>query len=124
MRAAVVGIILAASLSATLAQASVITDSLLQDRLIGAWADGGDCSRGGLAFNADGTFAVTGDYTDVDISGTFSVKDGRIAGYTGQRMMPPLPVLFNDDGFLILGPDQFERCKTPTPAQKVTPARP
>jgi hypothetical protein len=37
--------------------------------------------------------------------------------------MPLTPILFTDDGWLNLGPEQFERCKTPPPAP-VTPARP
>jgi hypothetical protein len=123
MRATGLAILLAASLSATLADASVITDSLLRDRLLGDWAARGDCSRGALSFKDDGTFSVTGDYTDVDFTGTFDVKDARLAGKTGDRTMPVIPLMFTDDGWLMLGPDQFMRCKAPPPAP-ATPARP
>ena len=103
--------------------ASVITDSLTRDRLVGSWAEDGDCSQGGLTFNANGTFSVTGDYADADFTGTFDVKDGRLAGEAGAREMPLLPVFFDSNGALILGPDLFERCKTPAPAP-VIPSRP
>jgi hypothetical protein len=113
--------VVAASLAGP-ALASAITDSLLSDRLVGAWAEGGDCSRGGLSFKDDGTFTVTGDYADTDIAGTFDVKDGRLVGKAGDRIMPLLPILFSDDGWLLLGPDMFERCKAPPPAP--SPSRP
>jgi hypothetical protein len=101
--------------------ASPITDSLLRDRLIGAWADGGDCSNGGLTFKDDGTFTITGDYAAEDLAGTFDVMDGRLAGKAGDRSMPVFPIQFSDDGWLFLGPEIFERCKSPPPA---SPSRP
>jgi hypothetical protein len=121
MRGIGCGLLIALSL-ATAAEGSVITDSLTRDRLIGAWADGGDCSRGGLTFKDDGTFTVTGEYADTDFAGTFDVVDGRLVGEAGPRVMPLLPVFFTRDGELVLGPDLFERCKVPPPAP--TPSRP
>jgi hypothetical protein len=120
MRGIACGLMIAALSLATAAQASVITDSLIRDRLIGAWADGGDCSRGGLTFKDDGTFTVTGEYADADFAGTFDVVDGRLVGEAGARVMPLLPVFFTRDGELVLGPDLFERCKASPP----TPSRP
>src|ERR1700704_1146528 len=106
MRAAGLAILIVASFTATLAEASIITDSLTRERIIGDWAEGGDCSRGGLSFKDDGTFTVTGDYADVDFTGTFDVQDGRLAGKAGERIMPVIPIMFTDDGWLMLGPDQ------------------
>jgi hypothetical protein len=110
---------------ASAGQASVITDSLTRDRLVGAWADRGDCSNGGLTFKDDGTFTVTGDYADMDFTGTFDVRDGRLVGTAGNRVMPVLPVFFTRDGELVLGPDLFERCTVPPPPPPApTPLRP
>jgi hypothetical protein len=98
------------------AHASVITDSLLRDRLVGSWAERGDCSRGGLTFREDGTFTVTGDYADADFSGTFDVKDGRLAGEAGDRIMPVLQVVFDDNGSLWLGRDLLTAARHRPPA--------
>ena len=92
------------------AAASVITDSLVRDRLIGSWADMGDCRDGALTFNADGTFSLTGPNPSGDLSGTFDVKDGKVFGQAGERAMPVFPVFF-DDETLVLGPDRLNRCK-------------
>ena len=101
---------LAAAAASAPAHASAITDSLVRDRLIGAWADMGDCREGALTFNADGTFTLTGPHPGGDLTGTFDIKDGKLAGQAGERVMPVFPVFF-DDQTLVLGPDRLDRCK-------------
>jgi hypothetical protein len=112
MRLTGVAILLAATFPLPSAQASPITDSLLHDRLIGSWADMGDCRGGALTFNADGTFTLTGPNPSGDLKGTFDVVDGKLAGQAGERVMPIFQVLF-DDQTLLLGPDRLDRCKPP-----------
>jgi hypothetical protein len=104
--------LLIAGVAAPAAHASAITDSLLRDRLIGSWADAGDCKKNGaLTFNADGTFSLTGPDTP-DEKGTFDVKDGKLAGKSDRRDMPTIDILF-DDKTLVLGPDRLDRCPAP-----------
>ena len=104
--------LLVAGVSMPSAHASVITDSLLRDRLVGSWADAGDCKKNGaLTFNADGTFSLTSPDTAGE-KGTFDVKDGKLAGKSERRDMPTIDVLF-DDKTLVLGPDRLDRCATP-----------
>jgi hypothetical protein len=110
MRLTGAAILLAATLPLAPAQASAITDSLLRDRLIGSWADMGDCHNGSLTFNADGSFTLTGPNPSGDLKGTFEVTDGKLAGQAGERVMPVFQVLF-DDQTLVLGPDRLDRCK-------------
>ena len=125
MRIAGWAIVAAASLVAGLAYASAITDSLLRDRLLGGWADDGNCAEWALIFRDDGSFALT-DVADPasNMAGTFEVKDGKLAGQAGARVMPVLPIVFNEEGWLILGPDMLQRCKGPLPTAPANPARP
>lgn len=109
-RALGLGALVAAGLVAT-AHASAITDSLLRDRLIGAWTGRADCGTGALTFNADGTFSLTVvDDPAGDLHGTYDITDGKLGGRAGDRAMPMLPLTFNDDGTLILGADLLMRC--------------
>jgi hypothetical protein len=110
MRAFGLAIVAAAGFAAT-AHASAITDSILLDKLIGAWSGQADCKLGALTFNADGTFSLTAVADPAnDLHGSFDVKDGSLVGDAGGRAMPVLPLIFNDDGSLILGPDLLMRC--------------
>jgi hypothetical protein len=106
-----IGVALVAAVLAAPAHASAITDSLLRDKLVGAWAGMGDCRKGALTFNADGTFALTGvDDPAKDLHGMFDVADGRLLGQAGVLTMPVLSIIFTADGSLILGPDLLQRC--------------
>jgi hypothetical protein len=105
-------LIAAAVAAATVAHATPLSDSLLQDRLVGSWAGTGDCTDFALTFNADGTFSLRSSDPPIEEHGTFAIKDGHLAGTSDKRDMPDVAVIFDRDE-LVLGPERMLRCPKP-----------
>jgi hypothetical protein len=97
----------AAVLIATVTAAAAATDAELKTMIVGHWADTDSCSDGALVFNADGTFvsqAPDGSPPDDNLTGTYTIMDGKLAGKAGAIEMPTVPIKF--DGMkLLMGSD-------------------
>jgi hypothetical protein len=104
-------------LATATAAAAAASDTDIKTKIVGNWADTDSCKDGYLAFNADGTFASkgpTGSPPEDDLTGTYSIVNGKLAGQAGAVQMPTVSVDFDGEK-LIMGDgpdaDKLVHCK-------------
>jgi hypothetical protein len=111
-------VVTAFALLATIATAAAATDAELKAKIVGSWGPTDTCEDGPLVFGADGSFALKGPPgtpAEQELTGTFTIVDGKLAGKTPQFDMDTVPVSFDGDKLIMGAPgpdaDVLVKCK-------------
>jgi len=106
MRSVLSTLVLLASVAVATAATS---DADIKTKIVGNWADTDSCKDGYLVFNADGTFASkgpTGSPPEDDLSGMYTIVNGKLSGQAGPVQMPTVTVDFDGEKLVMGdGPD-------------------